>query len=173
MKPHSELEINEDSLNMALHSIILFSNNIFHSEFTFDMPIFFLALSMTCSTLSIEHDIFCLVFELTIPFWAIPFCFLIFSCKTKSAPWHLLIDTVVLNVMMMMMMNCFCGMVDWQKAFSLISSRDHCQRSSPLWISDTLRAGFEPAQNLISGLVEWSCAVLITTTPQCYNEVVQ
>ena len=23
----------------------------------------------------------------------------------------------------------FCGMVDWQKAFSLISSRDHCQRS--------------------------------------------
>ena len=170
---------------MALYFIILFSNNIFHSEFTFDMPIFFLALSMTCSTLSIEHDIFCLVFELTIPFWAIPFCFLIFSCKTKSPPWHLLIDTVVLNVMMMMMMmmvmmmmmmmmmNCFCGMVDRQKAFSLISSRDHCQRSSPLQISDMLRAGFEPVQNLISGLVEWSCAVLITTMPQCHNEVVQ
>ena len=31
---------------------------------------------------------------------------------------------------MMMMMNCFCGMVDWRKAFSVISSRDHCQRSS-------------------------------------------
>ena len=29
--------------------------------------------------------------------------------------------------MMMMMINCFCGMVDWQKAFSLISSWDHCQ----------------------------------------------
>ena len=50
--------------------------------------------------------------------------------------------------MMMMMMNCFCGMVDRRKAFSLISSRDHCQRSSPSWISDTPRAGFEPAQNL-------------------------
>ena len=25
----------------------------------------------------------------------------------------------------------FCGMVDRRKAFSLISSRDHCQRSSP------------------------------------------
>ena len=28
------------------------------------------------------------------------------------------------------------------------------------------RAGFEPAQNLSSGLVEWSCAVVITTTPR-------
>ena len=25
-----------------------------------------------------------------------------------------------------MMMNCFCGMVDWRKAFNLISSRKHC-----------------------------------------------
>ena len=33
-------------------------------------------------------------------------------------------------------------------------------------ISDTPRAGFEPAQNLGSGLVEWSCAVVITTTPR-------
>ena len=30
--------------------------------------------------------------------------------------------------MIMMMMNCYCGMVDRRKAFSLISSRDHCQR---------------------------------------------
>ena len=29
-------------------------------------------------------------------------------------------------------------------------------------ISNTPRAGFEPAQNLSSGLVEWSCAVVIT-----------
>ena len=50
-----------------------------------------------------------------------------------------------------MMMNCFCGMVDRRKAFSLISSRDHCQRCSPSRISDTLRAGFESAQNLNSG----------------------
>ena len=37
----------------------------------------------------------------------------------------------------LMMMNCFCGIVDRRKAFSFISSRDHCQRSSPLRISDT------------------------------------
>ena len=55
---------------------------------------------------------------------------------------------------MMMMLNCFCGMVDRGKAFSLISSRDHCQRFSPSQISDTPRAGSEPAQNLNSGLVE-------------------
>ena len=48
----------------------------------------------------------------------------------------------------------FCGMVDRRKAFRLISSRDHCQRSSPSQISDTQQAGFEPAQNLSSGLVE-------------------
>ena len=60
----------------------------------------------------------------------------------------------------------FCGMIDRRKAFSLICSRYHCQRSSPLQISDTLRAGFGPVQNLSSGLVEWSCAVAITTTPR-------
>ena len=54
----------------------------------------------------------------------------------------------------MMMMNCFCGMVDPRKTFSLISSRDHCQRSSPWRISDTPRAGFEAVQNMSSGLVE-------------------
>ena len=53
--------------------------------------------------------------------------------------------------MMMMMMNGFCGMIDRQKVFSLISSRNHCQRSSPWRISDMPRAGFEPAQNLSSG----------------------
>ena len=69
------------------------------------------------------------------------------------------------HTLLMMMMNCFCDMVDRRKVFSLISSRDHCQRSSPSWISDTPRAGFEPAQNLSSGLVEWNCAVVIPTTP--------
>ena len=68
-----------------------------------------------------------------------------------------------LIMMIMMLMNCFCAMVDRRKAFSLISSREHCQRSSPSRIYDTLRAGFEPAQNLSSGLVESSCAVIITT----------
>ena len=56
-------------------------------------------------------------------------------------------------------MHYFCGMVDRRKAFSLISSRDHRQRSSPSRISDMPRAGFEPVQKLSSGLVEWSCTV--------------
>ena len=73
---------------------------------------------------------------------------------------------MMMMMMMMMIMNCLCGMVDRRKAFSLISSRDHCQRSSPSRISDTPWARFEPAQNLGSGLVEWSCAVVITTTPK-------
>ena len=58
------------------------------------------------------------------------------------------------NELMMIMMNGFCGMVHRRKKFSLISSRDHCQRSSPSRISDSAGAGFEPAQNLSSGLVE-------------------
>ena len=56
-------------------------------------------------------------------------------------------------------MNCFCGMVDQWKAFNLIFSWDHCQRSSPLQISDIPQTAFKPAQNLSSALVEWSCAV--------------
>ena len=40
----------------------------------------------------------------------------------------------------------FCGVVDRRKGFSLISSQDHSQRSSPSLISNTPRAGFEPAQ---------------------------
>ena len=47
----------------------------------------------------------------------------------------------------MMIMNCFRGMVDRRKAFTLYFSRDHFQRFSPSQISDTPRAGFEPAQN--------------------------
>ena len=82
--------------------------------------------------------------------------------------YFFLLSTLMMMMMMMMMMmlmNCFCGMVDRRKTFSLISSLDHYQRSSPSRISDTPWAGFEPAQNLSSGLVEWSCAVVITTKP--------
>ena len=71
----------------------------------------------------------------------------------------------------MMMMNCFCGIVDRRKAISLISSRDHCQRSSLSRISDTPRAVFEPVPNLSSGLVEWSCAVVITITPRRHYQL--
>ena len=42
-------------------------------------------------------------------------------------------------MMMMMMMYCFFGMVDQRKAFSLISRRDHYQRSSPSRTSNTPR----------------------------------
>ena len=69
-------------------------------------------------------------------------------------------------MMMMMMMNCFCGMVDQRNAFRLISNRNHCQRSSPSRIFGMPRAGFEPAQNLSSGLVERNCAVMITSSPR-------
>ena len=55
---------------------------------------------------------------------------------------------------MMMIMNCFCGVVDRRKTIRLISIRDHCQRSSPSPVSETPRAGFETAHNLSSGLVE-------------------
>ena len=84
--------------------------------------------------------------------------------KVVQAPSPMMI--MMMMMMMMMMINCFCGMVDQRKAFSLISSQNHCQRSSPSRISDTPWAGFEPAQSLRSGLVQWSCAVVITTTPR-------
>ena len=64
------------------------------------------------------------------------------------------------------LMNFFCGMVDWRKAFSLTFSRDHSQRFSTSWISDTPRAGFEPAPNLSSGSVKWSFSVVTTTSPR-------
>ena len=75
-------------------------------------------------------------------------------------------DILSLMMMMMMIMNCFCNMVDQWKVFSSISNRDHCQRSSPSSISGTHRAGFEPAQNLSSGFLEWNCVAVITTTPR-------
>ena len=81
----------------------------------------------------------------------------------------------LLMMMMMTMINSFCDMVDRRKAFSLISSQDHCQRSSPSQISDRSHAWFEPVQNLSSGLVEWSWAVVITITPwrsfRCFKRV--
>ena len=79
----------------------------------------------------------------------------------------------LLVTLLKILVNCFCGMVDRRMAFSLISSRDHCQKFSPSRISDTPRTGFELAQNLNSGFVEWSCAVVTTTTPrrQCFPDI--
>ena len=69
----------------------------------------------------------------------------------------------------MIMMNCFCGIVDWQKVFSLISSQDHCQRYSPSLFSYTLRAGFEPAQNLEFRL----CLIKLCSSDNHYTSVPQ
>ena len=116
-------------------------------------------------------------------FWDSPFCLITDELKeelfakiadvcTKSFIQHVW-QGANKCLMMMMMMKCFCGMVDQRKAFVFISSWDHCQRSSPSQIPDTPRAGLEPVQNLNSGLVEWSCAVAITTTPRrlyCYYQ---
>ena len=65
------------------------------------------------------------------------------SLELKDWLFGVIVSRHLMMFMMMMMMNCFCGMVDWRKVFSLISSRDHCQRSSPSRIFDTPRAGFE------------------------------
>ena len=59
----------------------------------------------------------------------------------------------------------FCRMVYWWKELSLISRRDHCQRFSPSQISDMSQARFELVQDLSPNFVEWSCAVVLTTTP--------
>ena len=69
---------------------------------------------------------------------------------------HWTVMMMMMTMMMMMMMNFFffCLMVDRQKTFSLISSRDHCQRSSSLQISNMPRGVFEPVQNLSLDLVE-------------------
>ena len=75
--------------------------------------------------------------------------------------------------MMKKTINCFCGMVDQRKAFSLISRKDHCQRSSSLQISDTPQAEFESVQNLNSGLVEWKYALVITTIPWEYKKLLE
>ena len=60
----------------------------------------------------------------------------------------------------------FCGIVDWRNVFSFTSSRDRSKRSWPSRISETRQVGFEPTQNLSSGFVEWSCAVIVTSTPR-------
>ena len=77
-------------------------------------------------------------------------CLVSLICKTSPSACTLMTFYKEILYCGLMMMDCFCGMVDGRKAFSLISSRDHCQRSSPSRISDTPRAGFEPAHNLSS-----------------------
>ena len=64
----------------------------------------------------------------------------------------------VLNSLMMIM-NCFCGMVDQQKVFMPYF------QLGPLSEILTIANPIEPVQNLSLDFVERSCAVVITTTP--------
>ena len=48
-------------------------------------------------------------------------------------------EILVLCIPISWWMNCFCGMINRRKTFSLISSWDNCQRSSSSWNSDTPR----------------------------------
>ena len=83
---------------------------------------------------------------------------------------------MIMMMMMMMMMNYFCGMVDRRKVFGLISCRDHYQRSPhhphhPIMHrkSPTLREqGLNLRRTWVPSLVEWSCAIVITTTNQIF-----
>ena len=74
------------------------------------------------------------------------------------------LSIILILLLSFVRLNCFSRMVDQWKVFSLISRQDHRQRSSWSWFSNRLHAGFEPAQNLSSSLVEWNCAIVITTT---------
>ena len=59
----------------------------------------------------------------------------------------------------------FLCLVDRRKAFSLISSWDHCQRSSPLQISARCNQGLNLCRTWSSGLeLDEVVAVVITTT---------
>ena len=62
----------------------------------------------------------------------------------------------------MMMVNCFCGMVTDKRCLALFTVRP---------FSDAPLPGFEPTQNLNSGLVEWSCAAVIITTTRTHIHV--
>ena len=115
------------------------------SKFTREHPCRgMISIKMPCNVIELAHQYGCSPANLLH----------IFRTTLHKDTYGELLPDLMMMMMMMMMVNCFCGMVDRQKAFSLVSSRDHCQRFSPLRISDTLRAGIEPAQNLSSGLVE-------------------
>ena len=57
-----------------------------------------------------------------------------------------------------------------KRRLRLIFSRYHCQTFSPSQISDTPRAGFEPAQNLSSDFVEGSSDNCYITAPRSKHQ---
>ena len=70
---------------------------------------------------------------------------------------------------MMMTMNCFYGMVDRRSAFTPYFQPGPLSEILSIANLRHTRAGFEPAQNLSSDFVEWSFAVVITTTPRLFH----
>ena len=60
----------------------------------------------------------------------------------------------MMMMMTMMMMNFLAEWLMEEKCLCLISIQDHSQRFLPLQVSETLRAGFEPAPNLSLDFVE-------------------
>ena len=70
-----------------------------------------------------------------------------------------------------MMMNCFCGMVNWHKRHLALFPARIIVRDPHHSESDMPWAVFEPEQNLSSGLVEWSSAIVITTTSLMTGDV--
>ena len=70
--------------------------------------------------------------------------------------------------MMLIMKNCLCRMAGRWNALSIVSGRDCFQSISSSYTS-TPREGFKPAQNLSSGFVEWSSAIVLKAVQEKLN----
>ena len=68
-----------------------------------------------------------------------------------------------------MMMTYFSGIIDRRKALTLFpAGTSHFHHGPPSWIFSRSRDGFITAQNMSLGFDEWSCALMIATTPRCH-----
>lgn len=90
------------------------------------------------------------------------------SLSMKSAPHVDNWKENHIQELVMIMINCFWGIIDRRKAISIASSRDLCQRFSPSRISDLTLTWFEPALKLSSNVCRielCSCVNHYTTAP--------
>ena len=71
--------------------------------------------------------------------------------------------------LLLLLIKLFDGVVNQEKALSLKSSQDHCQRFSLLQISKMLRVGFIPVESLSSDFFGWRYTAVIITNLQCYK----
>ena len=112
-------------------------------KFTFAHSLmYYIFLVKSCRIHEVLFTFLSFMFFLFICFFPFFFAsfFLSFVHFYSDFDFFLMMMTIMMTMVMMMMMtkmNCFCGMVDRRKALSLISSRDHYQKSSPSRISDT------------------------------------